>query len=275
MSAPVLNAWIEGIGVIAPGLPNWPAAAAVLRGEAAYAPAPTVLPAPALLPPAERRRASRVVKLAIGLGLEAVEQGGADAAALTTVFSASTGDGHNCHALCETLASDDRQVSPTRFHNSVHNTAAGYWDIATGAMGPTQVLCAYDAGFGAGLIEALAQLPGSDVPVLLVAYDTEYPEPLHALRPIPDAGGIALLLSPRPGPRALARIAVTLVEDAPASTPMVDPTLDALRRDIPALRGLPLLDLLAKLGRNEGSSGGNAILDYLPPLSLGVEVQPC
>lgn len=271
MSAPVLNAWIEGIGLIAPGLPDWPTAASVLHGEAVYAPAPTLLPAPAVLPPAERRRASRVVKLAIGLGLEAVAQGGADAAALSTVFSASTGDGHNCHALCETLASDDRQVSPTRFHNSVHNTAAGYWDIATGAMGPTQVLCAYDAGFGAGLIEALAQLPEIDSPVLLVAYDTEYPEPLHALRPIPDAGGIALLLSSRPGPRALAKIAVTLLEDPGPATPMADPALEALRRDIPALRGLPLLDLLAKLDR----SGGSTVLDYLPPLGLGVEVKPC
>lgn len=272
MSASVLNAWIEGIGVIAPGLDSWPATAAVLRGETAYVPAPTLLPAPAVLPAAERRRASRVVKLAIGLGLEAVQQGGADAAALTTVFCASSGDGHNCHALCETLASDDRQVSPTRFHNSVHNTAAGYWDIATGAMGPTQVLCAYDASFGAGLIEALAQLPGATGPVLLVVYDSEYPEPLHGVRPIPDAGGIALLLSASPGPRALARIGVSLEDGSRPATPMADPALEAWRQSIPALCGLPLLALLANLERD---GGGKAELPYLPPLSLAVEVAPC
>ena len=32
--------------------------------------------------------------------------------------------------------------------------------------------------------------------MLLVAYDTEYPQPLHAKRPIPDAFGVALVLTP-------------------------------------------------------------------------------
>ena len=70
MSKP-LTAWIEGIGFLAPGLPDWPTARAVLRGEQAYENAPSVLPAPAILPPAERRRASRVVKLTLAIGLEA------------------------------------------------------------------------------------------------------------------------------------------------------------------------------------------------------------
>ena len=66
----------------------------------------------------------------------------ADAATLATVFSASGADGHNCHALCEQLATDDRQLSPTRFHNSVHNAAAGYWSVATGAMSMMLLLAA-------------------------------------------------------------------------------------------------------------------------------------
>jgi len=41
MSAP-LTAWIEGIGFLAPGLPDWPSARAVLRGEAALTAAPSV-----------------------------------------------------------------------------------------------------------------------------------------------------------------------------------------------------------------------------------------
>ena len=82
-----LTAWIEGIGFLAPGLPDWPTARAVLRGEQAYANAPSVLPAPAILPPAERRRASRVVKLTLAVGLEAAAHAGADVAQLATVFS--------------------------------------------------------------------------------------------------------------------------------------------------------------------------------------------
>ena len=266
MSSP-LSAWIEGIGFLAPGLPDWPAARAVLRCEQPYAAAPSILPAPALLPPAERRRASRVVKLSLAIGLEAVVQAGADAAQLATVFTASGADGHNCHALCEQLASDDRQISPTRFHNSVHNAAAGYWGIATGSMAPCQVLCAYDASFGAGLLDALAQVVLARQPVLLIAYDSEYPEPLHAKRDTPDCGGVALLLSAERSARALAAIQVSPTGDA--AEKLADGGLEALRTSIPALRALPLLKQLANGAR------GSVCLDYLPPMQLRVDVEPC
>ena len=47
-----------------------------------------------------------------------------------------------------------------------------------------------------GLLEAVTQSVVDDSPVLLVAYDTEYPQPLHGVRPIPDTMGVALLLAP-------------------------------------------------------------------------------
>ena len=262
-----LVAWIGGIGLLAPGLPDWATAVPVLNGGQSYLPAPSVLPVPDLLPPAERRRASRVVRLALAVGLEAVARGGVDAATLATVFSASGADGHNCHALCETLASSDRQVSPTRFHNSVHNAAAGYWGIATGAMAPCQVLCAYDASFSAGLLEALVQVNTFGLPVLLVAYDAEYPEPLRSLRPIPDAAGIALLLMPHPAEACVARLEAGFAELAPTKSGSSE--LEALRLANPALRGLPLLERLAKDG------SGQVALEYLEPLAMVLEVAPC
>jgi 3-oxoacyl-(acyl-carrier-protein) synthase len=140
-----------------PGLNDWPHAAAVLAGHAPYASARTVLPPPAGLPPAERRR-TRPSRVALAAGLEAAAASGRDAATLATVFSASGGDGQNCHAICETLAGDDRQLSPTRFHNSVHNAPAGYWSIATRAMATSNVLCAHDGSFAAGLLESLCQV---------------------------------------------------------------------------------------------------------------------
>ncbi|PKO37931.1 MAG: 3-oxoacyl-ACP synthase [Betaproteobacteria bacterium HGW-Betaproteobacteria-6] len=266
MSRP-LTAWIEGIGFLAPGLPDWPSARAVLRGETPLTAAPSVLPAPSILPPAERRRASRVVKLTLAVGLEAAAHAGADVATLATVFSASGADGHNCHALCEQLASDDRQISPTRFHNSVHNAAAGYWGIATGAMAPCQVICAYDASFGAGLIDALGQVVLYRQPTLLIAYDSEYPEPLFSKRPVPDVAGVALLLTPERSERSLASITVTPA--SAAAEPLADPALEALRIAIPALRALPLLQ---KLARGEA---GQVCLDYLPPMQLQVDIGLC
>ena len=262
-----LTAWIEGIGFLAPGMPDWATARAVLRGEAPLVAAPSVLPAPSILPPAERRRASRVVKLTLAVGLEAAAHAGADVATLATVFSASGADGHNCHALCEQLATDDRQISPTRFHNSVHNAAAGYWGIATGAMAPCQVICAYDGSFGAGLLDALGQVVLDRQPTLLIAYDSEYPEPLFAKRPVPDVAGVSLLLAPERSERSLASITIT--PDSNAAEPMADADLEALRVSIPALRALPLLQKLA-LG-----TAGAVCLDYLPPMQLKVEIGLC
>jgi hypothetical protein len=266
MSKP-LTAWIEGIGFLAPGLPDWPTARAVIRGEAMLSTAPSVLPAPSILPPAERRRASRVVKLTLAVGLEAAAHAGVDVANLATVFSASGADGHNCHALCEQLATDDRQISPTRFHNSVHNAAAGYWGIATGAMAPCQVICAYDASFGAGLIDALGQVVLDRQTTLLIAYDSEYPEPLFSKRPIPDVAGVSLVLAPDRSERSLASISLTPAIDV--ADKLGDTALEQLRVSIPALRALPLLQKLA-LG-----ASGSVCLDYLPPMQLKLEIGLC
>ncbi|HMW18084.1 MAG TPA: beta-ketoacyl synthase chain length factor [Accumulibacter sp.] len=267
MNSPALTAWIDGVGLLAPGIPDWSAAAKILRGDQPCVAAPSQLPVPVLLPPAERRRASRIVKLVLALGLEACQQAAADPGTLATVFSSSGADGHNCHALCEQLATDDRQISPTRFHNSVHNAAAGYWSIAVKAMNPCQVLSAYDASFGAGLLDALAQLRIEGQPILLVAYDGEYPEPLFSQRPIPDCGGVALLLSPTPGDRSLARMTVQL-SDQPADH-LFDEALEKLRLSIPAMHSLPLLQALA------AGHPSSTIIDYLPPLQLAIDCQPC
>ena len=262
-----LTAWLDGIGLIAPGLPNWAFARDVLCGDYGFEYAPTVLPVPSLLPAAERRRASRVIKLCLGLGLEAVAHAGADASTLATVFTASGADGHNCHALCEQLASDDRQISPTRFHNSVHNAAAGYWGIATGSMEPCQVISAFDASFGAGLLDAMAQVVCDGRSVLLIAYDSEYPEPLHAKRDTPDCGGVALLLGAQRSATSLASIQVA--PSVGTADVLTDAGLEDLRRQIPALRALPLLQRLAK------ERSGTVCLDYLPPMQLTAEIQLC
>lgn len=264
---PALTAYIEGIGLLGPGFQDWPGGRAVLCGQQPYQPAKTVLPLPALLPAAERRRSGAIVRLTLATGLEAIAAAGLDAASLPIVFSASGGDGENCHAICEMLASDDRQISPTRFHNSVHNAAAGYWSIATGAMSAATVLGAFDACFGAGLLEALAQVVVDDTRTVLLACDAGYPEPLHSARPIPDALGIALVLAPQPGAQALAKITVSLT--AAGADRLDDAALEQLRSAIPAARGLPLLRGIAL--RQDRC----VVLDYLDSVRLAVAITTC
>lgn len=262
-----LSAYVGGIGILGPGLDNWPQAAAVLSGRQPYRTAPTELPTPGMLPPAERRRTGRVVKLALAIAYEAASHAQADATQIPSVFSSSGSDGHICHEICQALALSTREVSPTRFSNSVHNVAAGYWSIATGSMAEANVLCAFDASFVAGLLDALAQTAVDQQPVLLVAYDTEYPPPLHAKRPIPDAFGVAMVLTPERNATSMARIGLVLTDEN--ADPMPDAELEALRNAIPAARSLPLLRLLAT------GAQGRTILDYLDVSRAAVQVQPC
>lgn len=265
----MLTACIEGIGLIGPGLPDWPSGARVLTGKEAYSPRPTAIPTPAGLPPAERRRTGATVRLALAVAQQAVAAAGIDPAGLPAVFSSSGADGLICHEICETLATADRQVSPTRFHNSVHNAAAGYWSLATGAAAASTALCAYDGSFAAGLLEALALVCADRVPVLLSTYDVPYPEPLLAKRPLPDSFAVALVLAPAPSHGTHPRITVSLPSAAPAADRLPEPQLEALRAALPAARSLPLLRLLAR------REAGAVILDYLDGQRAAVEVGEC
>jgi hypothetical protein len=266
-----LVASVQGIGLLGPGFRSWDEAAGQLRGAAPVRADKTEVPAPQSLPPAERRRAGLAVKAALAVGHEALAMAKLSPANLATVFTSSGGDGVNCHEICAALASDDRAISPTRFHNSVHNAPSGYWSISSGSMAASSVLCAHDGSFAAGLLEALAQVASENRPVLLVGYDTAYPEPLHGLRPIPDTMGVALLLSPQAERAGSAQL---VIEGAGAFTRgaadrLSDPWLEQVRQQIPAARCLPLLQALA-LGRP-----GPVVLDYLPGMQLRVTVQPC
>lgn len=268
---PPLTVFVEGIGLVGPGLTGWEDGSNKLVGRAPYVPTATVLPAPMALPAAERRRAGAVVKVSLAVGQEAVIASGLQAADLPSVFSSSSGDAVNCHEICSALASSDRLISPTRFHNSVHNAASGYWSISSGAMATSSVLCARDASFAAGLLEAMTQVAMEQKAVLLVAYDTDYPEPLRSARPLPDTLGVALVLAPQRSARSLAEWTLAPAAcwtTAPADR-MQDAALEQLRRSIPAARCLPLLRSVAAQDK------GPVVLDYLDDQQLLLQVAPC
>ena len=167
--------FVEGIGIIAPGLDGWSAARFVLAGRAPYENRPVRPPPVELLPPAERRRAGLTVRLAIAAGIEALRQAARDPADMAMVFTASGGDGETIHEILSVLSTEQREVSPTRFHNSVHNAPSGYWAVATGSRAPSTSLSVYDRSFVAGLLEATAQATVENRPVTLIAYDVAVP----------------------------------------------------------------------------------------------------
>jgi hypothetical protein len=117
----------------------------------------------------------------------------------------------------------------------------------------------------------MTQCVVEDSPVLLVAYDTEYPEPLYSQRPIPDTMGVALVVAPRRSERSLARVTLggaSFLTTAAIDT-MGDAALETLRQTIPAARALPLLQAIAR------RQAQPVVLGYLAPVQLAVEVAPC
>lgn len=235
--------FIESVGVAAPGLAGWPQARAVLRGEQAYVAQELETYQPNLLPANERRRATPAVRLAFRVAEEAVTSSTIPAEDLAGVFATAEADTSILHRICTALAEDSRAVSPTDFHNSVHNAAAGYWSIAANAKLPSVTLAAHDATFIAGLIEACGLVHGDGYKVLLAVYDLRPPEPLFDSRPLACSAGVAFVLSAERSARSLAQIEIAASDRD--ETVMSDASLEALRLGNPACRTLSLLRLLA------------------------------
>lgn len=196
MSTPIdsLTARIEGIAFWANGLPSWSDAQAFVASGALPENAATK-PSPQLLPPNERRRAPESVAVALDVALAACAMANRDPATLPSVFASTHGDLSITDYMCATLADDPRAISPTKFHNSVHNAAAGYWTIGAGCMRAATAISAYDASFAEGLIDALAQLADGAESVLLVGYDTGATGPLRSVHACTGLLGGALVLT--------------------------------------------------------------------------------
>src|SRR6478752_2947436 len=105
-----LTVFVDGIGIWAPGITDWAALVRVLGAGN--------------IPPTERRRAPEPVLLASEAASQAATMAGRDPATLPCVFTSTHGDLAITDQMCATLANDPRELSPTRFHNSVHNAPA-------------------------------------------------------------------------------------------------------------------------------------------------------
>jgi hypothetical protein len=147
------------------------------------------------------------------------------------------------------LAAGDYQISPTKFHNSVHNAASGYYSIAVASHRAVTSVCAFDDTATAALLETAVQAIAADSPVLMVCYDLPYPYPLSEARPTIDAWSLALVLAPPEFEPAVAQL--TLIDGASAAEDAVDtalanPLLESIRLGNPTARMLPLFAAIAQ-----------------------------
>jgi hypothetical protein len=149
---------------------------------------------------AELRHATRAARLC-GLAAErACLEAGRQPATLSTVFSSALGELEITDRLCTTLVEQPLELSPVLFHNSVHNTAAGYWAIAAQSRNPCRAVAAGPFSFAMGFLAALGQLRAEpETPVLYVYYEMTVPDRLKPVFGSPPARASAFVLeSPKP-----------------------------------------------------------------------------
>ncbi len=191
-----LRVAIEGVSFWASRLPGWDIARAVIRGEQAPPEAPSPRPSPTLLAPTERRRAPDTVAVALEVAARACEAAGRKPSELPSVFASTHGDLAISDYMCSTLATTPTLISPIKFHNSVHNAAAGYWSIGTGSLAPYTAISSYEYTFGEGLLEAATQVVCEQRPVLYVAFDIEAKGALATMATSRGLLGAGLVLAP-------------------------------------------------------------------------------
>jgi hypothetical protein len=188
--------YVHAVGVAAPGLQGWAQARPVRAGAQPWLALPETPYAPQLLPPNERRRAPPGVRQAFRAAEDAQSASSFDFSQLAAVFASSDSDLTVMDRINRALAEPVRAVSPTDFHNSVHNAAAGYWSIATGCHEP---YCALSAGrytFANGLFAAALQVCADQTDVLYVAYDIDARGPQTQITHSQGILGVALVLTP-------------------------------------------------------------------------------
>jgi hypothetical protein len=240
---------ITGIGFWSPRLPGWELARDVACGRAVAPDLAQARVAPALLAPTERRRAPDTVALALEVASRACEAAKVDPKLIPSVFASTYGDLPINDYMCSTLATTPLLCSPTKFHNSVHNAAAGYWTIGTGSVRPSTALLAGDATFAAGLLEAASQALADATPVLFVAYDVAPRGPLAEMVPSEGMLAMALVIDPA----AVAGHA-TLSLSVDSGTPDAVAVPAAWQSALPANAMNRTLPLFAALATGRGGS---------------------
>ena len=186
-------------------------------------------------------------RMAITAAQLACSQANSDAQLLASVFASLGGEIQVTDALCRLLPDDNELLSPTQFHNSVHNTTAGYWGILNKCQAPTTAIAAADDTFAMGLVEVWAQLQQGGGERLLVCYDELWPQ--YLAPPIGQTAFASAFVLSTESEQSIGSISipqvlqqhkqelqpelVKLTESAPAAA--VIPMLIALQNKVPGL----------------------------------------
>ena len=202
---------------------------------------------PDLIPAKSRRRAPQLVKMAVEVMSQACEMAVADPQQVATVFSSVMGDMQITDYLCRALAQTPKLVSPTKFHNSVHNAAPGFWSITTGAFSAGSAVSAFEYTSSMALLEACILAADEHQPVLLVTQEVAATQALMTVCPAEQPFSAGILLAP-PGFSNKPLFALEFsVENQACQWPPLSDDLHALLGSNMSAKLLPMLTSLVTL----------------------------
>lgn len=144
------------------------------------------------LPAMQRRRLSRLARMAFSVGWPLAE----GHPALPLVFASRHGETPRTFDILSDLAAE-QPLSPTQFSLSVHNAVIGLWSILRGETSEMTALAAAGDGLEHGLIEACALLNEGAPAVLLVITEEQPPDAYASwIDDVPFPYAVGLLLTP-------------------------------------------------------------------------------
>ena len=247
---------LHAIGLYTPSLPSWQHCQDVIAGNATLqTPTEPERYQPTTLPRNERRRATTIIRLVFRLLEQLQRDYSIDMANTASVFASSGGDYDVIDKICSALRREEKVISPTDFHNSVHNAAAGYWSIASHAHTPSTSISAGDQTLPMALLEAALVCSVEQRDTVLVAYDIAPPEPLRSKRPIADPFAAALFFRPEAANAEAVTLDINLVGEIEADS-AAHPSLTNVAQSNPIARCLALLSAVA-LGSGATRFAGN------------------
>jgi hypothetical protein len=170
---------LRGLGFWAPGYPDpagWSSRPDTCPEDQ------TAAPKAELLPPMLRRRTSLLTRMAAEVARQAITAAGLDQSTTSMVYGSVYGEIRTTVDLLEQLLKPGEPLSPTKFHNSVHNTAGGYVSITTANRTGSSAFAAGRSTLAMGLLECAALVACDGGDAVLVIAEEPLPEPLAAGR---------------------------------------------------------------------------------------------
>lgn len=274
---------ICGIGAWGPGFNNWPELKALLDETENTEELSPQTPKPEIIPANERRRSPLPVKIAVETSWQAVQRSQIPSSDLSCVFGSGLGDTEITDYMCRALTTELKQLSPTKFHNSVHNAAAGYWTISTNCMKAANSIAAYHNTAGLALLEGVSQCIFQNEPLLITLFDTKAHSVYQEIFDCHQPFAAAIVITPSASnsvttpPTDMCEFSISIKEGRQTHQALKNQRMETLYQQNPAAK---ILSFLALMSGDDSDATKHLPKQTTLPLSNGTNVsitlnEPC